>query len=155
MTSIINKTVLVTLLCLILVGQSMASVTMFYSMAGMTSMSGVILSDDSSTNSASNSMAHCQHGASASEVMQPMMSVNSAHHESPQQISAKKQPSNSNEQCCAQDCQCLTGGCSNASAFSKSIAYSGINATANKISFVNKTPVTQPLPSLYRPPIVS
>ena len=35
MTIFINKTVMVVLLCLIFIGQSMASMTMFYSMASM------------------------------------------------------------------------------------------------------------------------
>jgi hypothetical protein len=128
--SLLNKAVLITLLCVILVGQSVASVTMFYTMTGMASSNSTMHSEMNVTKSAITSMSHCEENSS-------------------------NEPSQANEQCCTQDCQCLTGSCSTASAFSKFIAYTGINATSVKIIPLNYSPLTQTLPSLYRPPILS
>jgi hypothetical protein len=125
--SLLNKTVLITLLCLILIGQSVASVTMFYNMTAMASSNSTMHSEMNVTKS---SMSHCEENSS-------------------------NKPSQANEQCCTQDCQCLTGSCSTASAFSKFIAYTGINATSVKIIPLNYSLLTQTLPSLYRPPILS
>lgn len=131
MAFLFNKTVLVIMLCLIFVGQSMASVTMFYEMAAMSSSKSTVHSKMNASKPAMRSMSHCDEN------------------------SIKESPdSQTKEQCCSQDCQCFTGSCSTASAFSKFIAYSGITTTSVKITSINHNPLTQTLPSLYRPPIL-
>jgi hypothetical protein len=132
--SLFNKTVLIIMLCLILVGQSMASVTMFYSMASMSSAPSKMLKNTQPSNdlSVKQSMPHCN-----------------------ENMLDESFDTESKEQCCAQDCQCLTGSCSSASAFSKTIAYTGVQATPVKIHFIHHNIATQIPPSLYRPPILS
>lgn len=122
------------MLCLILVGQSMASVTMFYSMTSMSSSPSTMLMNNQSNDdlSAKQSMPHCN-----------------------EKMLDESFDTESNDQCCAQDCQCLTGSCSTASAFSKSIAYIGVQATAVKVHFIHHNISTHTPPSLYRPPILS
>ncbi len=114
------------LLCLILVGQSMASSVMVYKMAGM---------DMASMNSAS--------------------MENMAMDHSQMSISATDSATDSSvDDCCAKKCQCFASGCSTISAFSKVVSPDIVTATA-KIYNTPLLVLSQALTSLYRPPILS
>jgi hypothetical protein len=129
----INKTVMVLLLCLIFIGQSMASMTMFY---GMTAMQ------------------------SNTQSMSGMSSMKSSHHDMNgmtdcDEAMAKTASTTSTEDCCAQECDCLTSGCSTVSAFSALLNYTPDIAISNKITSATTLLTDQTPTSLYRPPILS
>jgi hypothetical protein len=137
----INKTMLVFLLCLIFIGQSMASMTMFYSMTSMQSMTEMTSMHNSNYPSAKiNNTDHDM--SSMSDCDEEMMTK-------------KTCSSMSSESCCEQECDCLTGGCSTVSAFSMIIDYTPVFATPSKIKSLNTITTSQTLTSLYRPPILS
>ncbi len=128
---------MVLLLCLIFIGQSMASMTMFYGMAAMQtgtqSMAGM------------SSMASPHHNMSdMSDCNDDMMTR-----------STMPCPSNTAEDCCAQECDCSTSGCSTAPAFTSVISYSAEIALSHKIISATSLVTSQTLTSLYRPPILS
>ena len=124
----INKTVMVLLLCLIFIGQSMASMTMFY---GMTAMSSIKSAHHNMTG-----MTDCYEKAASS-------------------TSSMACSTTSTEDCCAQECDCLTSGCSTASAFAAVINYGAERVTSNKIISATGLVTSQAPTSLYRPPILS
>ena len=124
MTTFINKTVMVVLLCLIFLGQSMASMSMFYNMVSMQAM----------TKAPSTSNTH------------HMMAANDSAHD---------MAAMTTDDCCAQECDCLTSSCSTVSAFSAIITYTPIFATTTKIALTKVLTVSQTPSSLYRPPILS
>lgn len=129
MPTFINKTMMVLLLCLIFIGQSMASMSMFYDMTAM---------------------------QSNAQSMAKMSSINSTHHIMEEDNrSTHDMSAMSTEDCCAQECDCLTSACSTASAFSTIIQYTPVFATASKINSSNALTASQNLTSLYRPPILS
>jgi hypothetical protein len=141
MPTFINKTMMVLLLCLIFIGQSMASMSMFYSMTSMQSMTKMssvkstqhkMQEPDSSTHNMSN-MPDCDEENMADNTCDTMTT----------------------EDCCAQECDCLTTGCSTISAFSTIINSTPLFATASKIHLPNTLTLSQTLTSLYRPPILS
>jgi len=138
MPTFINKTVMVLLLCLIFIGQSMASMTMFYGMTAMQlntqSMAGMS-SIESSHHNMSN-MANCD---------EEMMTT----------ASTTACSTTSTEDCCAQECDCLTSGCSTASAFAAVIHYTPEIAISSKIASITTLVTSQARTSLYRPPILS
>lgn len=138
MPTFINKTVMVLLLCLIFIGQSMASMTMFY---GMTAMQ------------------------TETQSMTGMSSIKGSHHNMSDMTDCDEEmmttastmacSTTSTEDCCAQECDCLTNGCSTASAFAAVIHYTPEIAISHKIISA-PTVVTSQIPtSLYRPPILS
>lgn len=116
---------MVLLLCLIFIGQSMASISMFYNMTAMQSMAGM---------SSMKGMHHMMEEADGSAHDMSTMST---------------------EDCCAQECDCSTSGCSTVSAFSTSMTYPPAFAIENKITSPNSLTASQTLTSLYRPPILS
>jgi hypothetical protein len=124
----INKTLMVLLLCLIFIGQSMASISMFYSMTSMQSMA-----DTSSMTSPHHNMSDM---SDCDEVTTACSTT-------------------ATEDCCAQECDCLTSGCSTASAFTAVIHYIPEIAIANKIASATTLVTSQTPTSLYRPPILS
>lgn len=120
---------MVLLLCLIFIGQSIASISMFYSMTSM---------------------------QFSTQTMTEMSSMKNAHHmmEEPDG-SVHDMSAMSTEDCCAQECDCLTTGCSTVSAFSTIISYTPVFVIASKISSPHVVTASQTLTSLYRPPILS
>lgn len=131
MPTFINKTVMVLLLCLIFIGQATASMTMFY---GMTAMQ---LNTQS---------------------MSGMSSMESPHHNMSDMTDCDEEmmkTASSTEDCCAQECDCLTSGCSTASAFVAVINYTAEMTISNKIITPSDVIISQALTSLYRPPILS
>jgi len=134
----INKTVMVILLCLIFIGQSMASMTMFYGMASMSTMN------------AKSSMAAVHQQMSASD--EGMVSNSDCHTE---MVKSINDDTTTNDDCCAQECDCLTNGCSTVSAFFANTNYSAESAISSKITSNHFLFSSQALTSLYRPPIIS
>lgn len=59
------------------------------------------------------------------------------------------------EECCSSTCNCSTSGCSSIAIFNKDISRSLTVDFVSKIKSVSRSPVSQPLTSLYRPPILS
>ena len=129
MPTFINKTMMVLLLCLIFIGQSMASISMFYNMTAMQSSAQSIAE--------MSSMKDAHHMMEASDGSTHDMSAMSS------------------EDCCAQECDCLTTGCSTISAFSTINYYPPVFAIENKINIPTALVTSQTLTSLYRPPILS
>lgn len=128
---------MVLLLCLIFIGQSMASMTMFY---GMTAMQV------------------------STQSMSAMSSMKSAHHDmsdmsgcddDDMMATSKACSATTAEDCCAQECDCLTSGCSTAPAFTSVINYSAEIVLSHKIISATSLVTSQTLTSLYRPPILS
>jgi len=141
----INKTVIVFLLCLIFIGQSMASMTMFYRMTAMQ------LSAQSMTEMSSMKSSH--HTLEKIEKSTAHMSSMS---DCDEEVMAKKACSSMpSKSCCEQECDCLTGACSTVSAFSMVINCPPVFATPNKINSLTVITASQTLTSLYRPPILS
>jgi len=120
---------MVILLCLIFIGQSTASSTMFYKMTAMTAMGSM------SHTSTMNINMH------RDMVMSPI-----AHDEA-------NNVSNSN--CCKQECKCFASGCSAPSAFSKTFTSVALVTLPTKIYNHNEMILEQVLTSLFRPPILS
>ena len=138
MPTFINKTVMVLLLCLIFIGQSMASMTMFYSMTSMQSMANT---KELSSISTTNSHHHMSTMAKTSICEQDDMTTTCS--------------TTTSEECCAQECDCLTSGCSTISAFSTDINYHAEIAISNKIVSSSAFIASNTPNSLYRPPILS
>jgi len=126
MSTFFNKTVLVMLLCLIFIGQSMASSTMFYKMTAMSTMG---------------KMSHTSN-----------MKMNSMNHFSSDATHVNSESTST--ACCKQECKCSASGCSVPSAFSTSHT-SAILESATKILSHTAILPEQALSSLYRPPILS
>ena len=145
MTSFINKTVMVVLLCLIFLGQSMASMTMFYSMASM-QQSGEMMTEMSSMKGSNH------HSAQRNNTAHDMSAMSDCDEE---MMTEKTCSTMSADSCCEQECDCLTGGCSTVSAFSMNINYTPVFATPSKIKSLNTLITSRTLTSLYRPPILS
>lgn len=145
MTTFINKTVMVVLLCLIFIGQSMASMTMFYSMASM-QQSGQMMTEMSSKKGSNH------HSKQRNNTAHDMSAMSDCDEE---MMTEKTCSSMSADSCCEQECDCLTGGCSTVSAFSMTINYTPVFATPSKIKSLNTITTSQTLTSLYRPPILS
>ena len=124
---------MVLLLCLIFIGQSMASMTMFY---GMTAMQ----LDKQSMKSTHHNMSDM------SDCDEEMMATSSI---------TKACSTTSTEDCCAQECDCLTSGCSTATAFAEVVHYTPEIAISSKIVSITTLVTSQALTSLYRPPILS
>lgn len=137
----INKTMMVILLCLIFIGQSMASMTMFYSMTSMQSMAEMSLMK-SAHHTMENIEKLAHHMSNKSDCDEEVMTKTTC-------------SSMSSESCCEQECDCLTSGCSPVSAFSMIINYTPVFATPSKINSPNAITASQTLTSLYRPPILS
>ena len=133
----INKTVMVLLLCLIFIGQSMASMTMFYSMTSMQSMAN---SKELSSISATSSHHHMSTMAKTRACEDDMTTACST---------------TSIEECCSQECDCSISGCSTISAFSTGINYHAEIAISSKIVSPSAFIASNTLTSLYRPPILS
>ena len=132
MPTFINKTMMVLLLCLIFIGQSMASMSMFYNMTAM---------------------------QSGMQSMAAMASMKDMHHMMEESDGSVHDMSDMNtmstEDCCAQECDCLTSSCSTVSAFSAIINTPPAFAIEKKITSPNALTASQTLTSLYRPPILS
>ena len=127
MLKLVNKTAVLTLLCLIFIGQSVASSVMFYDMASM------------------NDMRMQEHN------MMSMMD-----HSNMQAVDSDAQASDSALiDCCLQQCQCLASGCSTMATLSPLGGTFPIIDNSLKILFDNKLIAIQALASLYRPPILS
>jgi len=125
----INKTIMVLLLCLIFIGQSMASMSMFYKMTAM---------------------------QSSTQSMTGMSSMKDGHHMMETSDSSTHDMSTMpTEDCCEQECDCLTSSCSTVSAFSTTINSPPAFAIENKINSPIALITSQTLTSLYRPPILS
>ena len=136
---------MVFLLCLIFIGQSMASMTMFYSMTAMqlSEQSMTEMTSMKSSNHQSEKMNNTAHDMSAMSNCDEEM------------MTKKTCSSMSSESCCEQECDCLTGGCTTVSAFSVIIDYTPVFATPSKIKSLNTITTSQTPTSLYRPPILS
>ncbi len=145
MPTFINKTVMVVLLCLIFIGQSMASMTMFYSMTAMqlNMQSMTEMTSIKSSNHQSEKMNNTAHDMSAMSDCDEEVMTNTAC------------STMSTQECCEQECDCLSGACSTVSAFSIIINYTPVFATPCKINSLNTITTSQTLTSLYRPPILS
>jgi|GEM_PF-2551215 len=129
MSTLFNKTVMIMLLCLIFIGQSMASSTMFYKMTAMSAMGN---------------MSH-----TSSMKMDTMV-----HHVENTVINAHSNESSTAE-CCQQECKCFASGCSAPSAFSKTFTTDILVEASTKIQNHNLVLPEQALSSLFRPPILS
>ncbi|PKH85949.1 hypothetical protein [Colwellia sp. Bg11-28] len=145
MPTFINKTVMVFLLCLIFIGQSMASMTMFYSMTAMqlNMQSMTEMTSIKSSNHQSEKMNNTAHDMSAMSDCDEEAMTNTVC------------STMSTQECCEQECDCLSGACSTVSAFSIIINYTPVFATPSKINSLNTITTSQTLTSLYRPPILS
>lgn len=119
------KTLTVLLLCLTLVGQSMANTAMSYHMM---SMSGMKMQSHSNA-----VMDHSNHNMANSSV-----------------VDAEE----SSEDCCVKSCNCFTGGCSNVAALMKSAGNYAVFSSAKIFTSSRLIPSQKPS-SLYRPPILS
>ncbi|WP_057833013.1 hypothetical protein [Colwellia sp. TT2012] len=146
MPTFLNKTLLVILLCLIFIGQSVASMTMFYGMTSMQSMSAM-----SGMSSMSNSHHDMSKMDTATHHMTAMTNISAC----AQEDMTNTCPTTATEECCAQECDCLTSGCSTISAFTAIINYHAEIAIANKIVSSSAFIASNTLTSLYRPPILS
>jgi len=131
-SAFLNKTMLLILLCLIFIGQSVAYTTSLYNMKNMASMAS-------------------QH--------HKIVKDNTSHE---QFIDCKKKstiamycPTDPSEECCAQECECLTSGSSTVSAFLTAYNHSAIVKVSNKIAATHYLLASQVLTSLFRPPILS
>jgi len=121
-----SKTLMVLLICMAFIGQTMASTVMSYHMMGMKGQAG------------SQNMSMMDH---SSHNMVSDVSVNS-----------KK----STEDCCAEVCNCFTGGCSNAAALMSNAEGNGpvVDLSSKILSYSSLALSQQPI-SLYRPPLLS
>lgn len=93
---------------------------------------------------------------SSTQSMTEMSSMKSVHHMMVEADgSVHDMSAMPTEDCCVQECDCLTTGCSTVSAFSTIISYTAVFVIASKISSSNIVIASQTLTSLYRPPILS
>jgi hypothetical protein len=125
---------MVLLLCLIFIGQSIASMSMFYSMASMQAMPE--MSQTSSMNASHHQMTDMSHCDEEMTMEASNIVI-------------------STDDCCAQECDCLTSSCSTVSAFFAIINYTPDFSTTSKIISPASLRASQTLTSLYRPPILS
>lgn len=125
----LSKTVMVLLLCLIFVGQAMASTVMSCHMMSMESVNGQAQAHVMST------MAHSAHSM-----------VNN---------STSDELEKSTEDCCEKNCNCFTGGCSSIAMLNKNLNTNLVIEFPTKITSVASLTTSQRLTSLYRPPIIS
>ncbi len=119
---------MLTLLCLIFIGQSVASSIMIYTMPTMSVMN--MQNQDMSM------MSH--HSTQATDEFSQMTSFNAEE-----------------DDCCSHECQCLVGSCSTVIAFFGLTDTSSIAEYSSRILFDNKLIAIRALTSLYRPPIFS
>ena len=93
---------------------------------------------------------------SNAQSMTEMSSMNSAHHMMAEADGSVHDMSvMSTKDCCAQECDCLTAGCSTVLAFSTIIHYPPVLSIASKINSPHVVTASQTLTSLYKPPILS
>ena len=140
----INKTLMVLLLCLIFIGQSMASMTMFYTMTSMQNMAAM-----PSMSSSHHNMAASDRSANQ---MSNMVNISDCNEDV---MTTTACPTMTTEDCCAQECDCSISGCSTITAFSALMNYPPAIAISNKIVSFSAFIASNPLTSLYRPPIQS
>jgi len=140
-TRLLNKTMVI-LLCLILVGQSMASFHMLYAMVSVSSTSNALAMSQSPT-------VHSSH-----HDMSATMPAN--HHANPV-ISHKgcNDTPTSSVECCAQQCECLTSLCSTLSALPSAMQHVMPVATAMPITLPYLLVTSQDFSVHFRPPIFS
>ena len=143
-TRLLNKTVVI-LLCLILVGQSMASFHMLYAMVSMSATSSAPTIKAMSQSPTVHSNHH---------TMAAMMPVN--HHANPQ-VNNKgcNDTPTSSVDCCAQQCDCLTSLCSALSALPSTMQQSIPVATVIPIALPYLLLTSQDFSVHFRPPIFS
>ncbi len=139
MPTFFNKTVMIFCLCLIFIGQSTSSMTLFYGMIGMSSMT-----NGSTIQSSHNDMSE------ATDNTHHMMSMSDC-----SEKNVVHSPDTPTEECCAQECDCLISGCSTVSAFLALFTYPTNTVIANKIAATTELLTSQTFTSLYRPPILS
>lgn len=120
---------MIMLLCLIFVGQSMASSMMFYSMVDMENMDTL-----------DHNMAMMDHGSD---------------HNGANTVSTSSDDDSSSDDCCAKECQCFASGCSTISAFAKNNTNDLILDLSTKIHYDNSSIPNLTTTSLFRPPIFS
>ena len=130
---------MVLLLCLIFIGQSMASMSMFYSMTSMQAMPKM-----SSTKSSHHMMEQAD---GSRHDMSAMVNISDCAEAEMTANSCSEMPT---EDCCAQECDCLTSGCSTVSAFFAIIDHTPVFANASKINSPTPLTASQTLTSLYR-----
>ena len=140
-TKLLNKTMVIWL-CLILVGQSMASFHMLYAMVSMSSTSNAPAMSQSPT-------VHSSH-----HDMSAMMPVN---HHANRQLNNKgcNDTPTSSVDCCAQQCECLTSLCSTLSALPSTMQHIMPVATAMPIALPYILLTSQDFSVHFRPPIFS
>jgi hypothetical protein len=119
---------MVLLLCLAFVGQTMASTVMSYHMISMKVMS-------------------------SQKQLQNMPMMDHSNHNMMGE-SVDKEDSTS-EDCCANSCNCLAGGCSNFVTIMKNPDNNLIIGLSSKIPSYTRVAQSQTPTSLYRPPILS
>ena len=126
-------------LCLIFIGQSTSSMTLFYGMIGMSSMT-----NGSTIQSSHNDMPK------ATDHTHHMMSMSDC-----SEKNVVHSPDSPTEECCAQECDCLISGCSSVSAFLTLLIYPSNAVITHKITSATELVTSQIPTSLYRPPILS
>ncbi len=119
---------MVLLLCLAFVGQSVAASVMSYHMISMKVMKSQTLEQD-------------------------MTTMNHSHHK--MMTTSSEGNGDSEDECCAQGCNCFAGGCSSSANLLKQTDHQAIVDLAPKISSYTPQLPTQTASSLYRPPILS
>ena len=135
------------LLCLIFIGQSTASMSMFYTMTAMQSNMQAMAEMSSMKNA-----HHIMAGSDGSTHDMSAMTKLSDCDEAEMTTACATMAT---EDCCAQECDCLTSGCSTVSALTTIINYTPVYSTTSKINSTNVLTLGQRLTSLYRPPILS
>ncbi|MBL4941289.1 MAG: CopL family metal-binding regulatory protein [Colwellia sp.] len=126
---------MVLLLCLIFVGQTIASTIMPYHVMNM---SGMMDMENSSAQEQSHDMAALAY-----------------HDHNTPSNSTLTHSEESIEDCCVTSCDCATSGCSNIAALTKNVSSNLSVVLSSKITFVSNSAHSQQLTSLYRPPILS
>ena len=129
---------MVSFICLAFVAQTMASTVMSYhmmNMKGMSEMRGQAQSYNMST--MSSKMDHSAHNMAMSS------------------DSSTNTFEESSNNCCEDNCKCLTGSCLNVAVLIKDIGNNCIIDLSSKILSISMLVKNQRLTSLYRPPILS
>ena len=140
-TRLLNKTMVVSL-CLILVGQSMASLHMLYAMVSMSSTSNApAMSQSPTVHSSHHDMSATM---PANHHANPVMSHKGCNDTPPSTV-----------ECCAQQCECLTSLCSTLSALPSAMQHVMPVATAMPITLPYLLVTSQDFSVHFRPPIFS
>lgn len=141
------KTSIVLIVCMAFVGQAIASTIMSYqmlSMMNMMNMSSALnteLASDSAPQNMMSMMDHSMHD----------MSGNS----SDMSLNTSGSDESSSQDCCNNNCQCYTGGCSNVATIMNNVAPNLTMVNSDKIRNISSVVLSQQTTSLYRPPIIS